>query len=280
MVFKTGDGILFKVSATITEAVQLIAYAISGSAATQSQVYDARLPVYSEVFAIAGSEYDDVLFGNDLDNQLNGAGGIDTLTGGEGQDTYHVDLDKGVDTINNFAVNGEVDTLIIGTHLDQLIFSSREESNDLFITRSESGGTVDHSSTGAVVKNWFLNETYRHMIVVTNDQAVVKVSATKNMSVSYQPFIINMTHDEEQALDRGDFYARRLDLNSDPVYSEVTTVLGTSHNDTIIGNGKDNYITGAQGFDYIEGKEGADTYVVKKRDGSKIIVNCAKDKRN
>lgn len=278
MVFKTGDGVLFKVSATITQAVQLLAYAISGSAATQSQVYDARLPVYSEVFAIAGSEYDDVLFGNDLDNQLNGAGGLDTLTGGEGQDTYTVDLDKGVDTINNFAVNGEVDTLVIGTHLDQLIFSSREESNDLFITRSESGGTIEPSSTGAVVKNWFLNETYQHMIVVTNDKAVVKVSATKNSSVSYQPFIINMTHDEEQALERGDSYARRLDLNSDPVYSEVTTVLGTSHNDTIIGNGKDNYITGAQGFDYIEGKEGADTYVVKKGDGSKVIVNCAKDK--
>ncbi len=280
VVFKTGDGILFKVSATITEAVTLIPYALSGSSDTQSQVYDARKPLYSEVFAIAGSKYDDTLYGNDLDNQLNGAGGNDRMTGGEGQDTYHVDLDKGVDTINNYAVNGEVDTLIIGTNLDQLIFYSDEESNNLFITRNESD--VDESQpsdiTGAIIKDWFLNETYRHLIVVTNDKAVVKVSATKTPYVSYQPFVINMSKLEEEASERGESYARVLNLNTNPDYSEVTTVIGTPYNDTIIGNGRDNFISAGQGPDFIEGKEGADTYVVRKGDGSKEIVNCAKDK--
>ena len=278
VVFKTGDGVLFKVSATITEAVELIAYALSGSSATQSQVFDTRLPLYSEVSAVAGSEYNDILIGNDLDNQLNGAGGNDTLTGGEGQDTYYVDLGKGVDTIDNYALNGEVDSLVIGTSLDQLIFSSHEESNDLFIARNESGRDQQaESGTGVVLKNWFVNETYRHMIVVTNDKSVVKVSANKTASVSFQPFVVNMSQLEEQAVERGDSYVRRLDLNSNPVYSEVTTVVGTPYNDTIIGNGKDNYITGTQGFDHIEGREGADTYVVKKGDGSKLIVNCAED---
>ena len=129
MVFKTGDGVLFKVSATITKAVDLIAYALSGQGATKPVVYDARLPQFSEVATIAGSEYDDILYGNDLDNQLNGAGGNDRLTGGEGQDTYTVDLNKGIDTINNFAMGGEVDTLVIGTRLNQLMFSSHEESD-------------------------------------------------------------------------------------------------------------------------------------------------------
>ena len=278
MVFKTGDGVLFKVSATITEEVELIAYAISGSGATQPQVYDARKPQYTEVYAIAGSEHDDVLIGNDLDNQLNGAGGRDELTGGEGRDTYTVDLDNGVDTINNFAVGGEVDTLVIGTSLNYLTFSSLEGTNDLYIYHStgESGG-VQSSSTGAVVKNWFLNETYRHMIVVTQDKEAVKVSAIKNSTVSYQPLIINMSHIEEQPVVSGDPYTRKLDLNSDRIYSDVMTVYGTPNNDFIIGNGKDNFITGAQGFDYIEGREGADTYVVKQGDGRKKIVNCATD---
>ena len=278
VVFKTGDGVLFKVSATITEAVDLIAYALSGSSATQSVTYDARLPVYSEVFAIAGSEHDDTLYGNDLDNQFNGAGGSDTMTGGEGQDTYHIDLNKGVDIIDNFALNGDVDTLIIGTDLDELIFSSSEESNDLYIARNESSADSQQvSNTGATIKNWFLNKTYRHLTVVTNDQAVIKVSATKTPIVSYQRYAINMTKVEEQVVENGDNYTRVLDLNSSPDYSEVTTVTGTSHNDTIIGNGKNNYISGGRGFDFIEGREGADTYVVRKGDGSKTISNCAND---
>lgn len=275
VVFKSGDGVIFKVSATITEAVELIPYGLTGSSLNHSVLYNASLPLYSEVIAIIGSKFNDVLVGNDLDNQLNGAGGDDTLTGGEGKDTYNVDLDKGVDTIDNYAVDGSVDTLVIGTDLDQLIFSSRDESSDLFIIRNES--SQDQAGTGAVVKNWFMNETYRHMIVVTNDKAIVKVSSVKTPIVSYQPFIVNMSHLEEQAVERGDLYSRVLDLNSNPVYSEVTTVLGTAYNDTIIGNLKSNYITGAQGFDYIEGREGADTYIVKNGDGNKLISNCAKD---
>ena len=278
MVFKTGDGVLFKVSATITEAVDLIAYALSGQGATKSGVYDARLPQYSEVATIAGSEHDDILYGNDLDNQLNGAGGNDRLVGGEGKDTYNVDLDKGVDIINNFALGGEVDTLVIGTRLDQLAFSSHEDSNDLFISRIES--TEDESSTpstGATISNWFLNETYRHLIVVTEDKAVVKVSSVKNSTVSYQSLIVNMSQIEEQLAEQGIPYSRKLDLNSDQKYSAVVTVFGTPYNDTIIGNGKDNYITGGQGLDYIEGREGADTYVVKEGDESTTILNCAKD---
>ena len=273
MVFKTGDGVLFKISATITEEVELIAYAISGSAATQPQVYDARKPIFSEVFAILGSEYDDVIFGNDLDNQLNGAGGNDWLMGGEGQDTYTVDLNKGVDTINNFAMGGEVDTLVIGTSLDQLRFISHNDTDHLYISNSD-----EQSNIGAIVSNWFLNATYRHMIVVTEDKHVVKVSDVKTWIVSYQPLIVNMSDViENETVVTGDPYTRRLNLNSNLIYAEVLTVFGTSSNDFIIGNGKDNYITGAKGFDYIEGREGSDTYVVKEGDGRKMIVNCAKD---
>ena len=278
MVFKTGDGVLFKVSATITEAVDLIAYALSGQGATKPGVYDARLPQYSEVATIAGSEHDDILYGNDLDNQLNGAGGNDRLMGGEGQDTYNVDLNKGVDTVNNFALGGEVDTLVIGTRLDQLVFSSHEDSDDLFISHVVSPEDEQStSSTGTIISNWFLNETYRHLIVVTDDKAVIKVSSVKNSTVSYQSLIVNMSQIEEQQAKQGIPYSRKLDLNSDQKYSAVVTVFGTPYNDTIIGNGKDNYITGGQGLDYIEGREGADTYVVKEGDESTTIVNCAKD---
>ena len=275
MVFKTGDGVLFKVSATITEDVELIPYALSGSMATEAQVYDASQPQFSEVVTITGSAYNDQLYGNNLDNHLNGAEGDDILFGGEGKDTYTVDLNKGYDTINNFAVNEEVDTLIINTRLELIIFSSSEESNDLFISCIVVNG--EHSNTGVVIKNWFLNETYQHMILVTKDRAIVKVSSVKNATVTYQPLLVNMSLIEVYLIDDSDVYARRIDLSSSASYSDVVTVIGTPDNDFIVGNNKNNYITGAKGYDFMEGKEGADTYVVKEGDGSKVIVNCAKD---
>ena len=278
MIFKTGDGVLFKVSATITEEVDMIAYALSGSSSTIPVVYDSRLPIYSEVVTIVGSEYDDTLYGNDLDNQLNGAGGNDRMTGANGKDTYTIDFGKGVDTIDNFATDGAADSLVIRANLDELLFSSHDESNHLYISHDNVTGNEDfeNSNTGAVIVNWFLNETYRHLVVVTEDKALIKVSSIKNATVAYQSLIINMS-DIEPNVTYGDPYTRKLDLNSNQDYAQVLTVFGTSDNDSIIGNLRDNYITGGQGFDYLEGREGADTYVVKENDGSKIIMNCATD---
>ena len=276
MIFKTGDGVLFRVSATITEEVEMLAYALSGADSTHAITYDSRLPEYSEVVTIAGSEYDDTLYGNDLDNQLNGAGGNDRLIGGEGKDTYTVDLGKGVDTINNFALDGQVDSLVIRTNLEELLFSSHEGSEDLYISHVAGGNSSRESNTGAIVVNWFLNETYRHLIVVTEDQALIKLSSVKNTTVTFQSLILNMSSIEPKVVP-GDPYTRRLNLNSNQGYAQVLTVFGTDGNDSIIGNVKDNYVTGARGFDYLEGREGADTYIVKEKDGSKTIMNCAKD---
>jgi len=276
MIFKTGDGVLFRVSATITEEVELIAYALSGADYSHAISYDSRSPVYSEVITIAGSEYDDSLFGNDLDNQLNGAGGNDKLSGGEGKDTYTVDLGKGIDTINNFALDGQVDSLVIRTKLAELSFSSHEGSEDLYISHVLGGNSSHGSNTGAVIVNWFMNETYRHLIVVTEDQALIKLSSVKNTTVAFQSLILNMSDIEPKEVS-GDPYTRKLNLNSNKGYAQILTVFGTEGNDSIIGNIKDNYLTGARGFDYLEGREGADTYIVKENDGSKIIMNCARD---
>ena len=277
VIFKTADGVLFKVSATITEAVELIPYALSGTMATEAQVLDAREVQFSEVAAISGSDFNDVIHGNDLDNQMNGEKGDDTLTGGDGRDTYTVDLNKGTDVIDNFATDGSVDSLVVGAKLDQLVFTC--QSDDLYITYhnlSQGGQPAGPTSTLAIVKNWFLNDTHRHMVVVTEDKEVVKVSSIKSSGpIGYQPLIVNMSQIEEVA--DGESYTRILDLNSSPYYADVTSVYGTRGNDYIVGNGKGNYITGETGFDHFEGREGADTYIIKAGDGAKTISNCAKD---
>ena len=200
-------------------------------------------------------------------DRLNSGGGNNTLNGGNGKDTYYVlESNEGNDTINNFATDGKMDTLIITAELHEINVSNYEESNDLYLI-------VESKDRQVLIKNWFLNESYRHMILVTKDHAVVELSSGRKTSFPYQSLLINMSQIEVQ---HDDPYTRKIDLSTDPNLFNVITVFGTPDNDSIVGNDKDNYLMGEQGYDYMQGNEGADTYVVKRGDGSKTILNCAK----
>ena len=300
MVFKTRDGILFKVSATGTGQVDFIVYALSGAMATGPEVFDAREHGMSHVMTLIGSLYDDVIYGNDLDNQINGGKGDDTLTGGEGKDTYTIDLNEGIDTINNYAADGKIDILLFAARFDNIVSFSRQSTNDLYLSRV---GSTGNQLTGAVIKNWFLHENYRHLILVSEDGVVLNMSSTKDLFVKLQPIMVDMslirleTPAQQQSqpsmsvvvgivdlegnpLNPGPPYTapqRQIDLSSDPLLTEVITIFGSTENDFMIGNHKDNYMSGGKGYDTMEGKEGSDVYVVKEGDGSDIIKNFARD---
>jgi Ca2+-binding RTX toxin-like protein len=298
LVFKTGDGVLFKVSATGSSQVDFIPYALSSAMAKQSHILDAREHEWSHVVALVGSKFNDIITGNDLDNQLNGGKGDDMLTGGEGRDTYTIDFQEGVDTIDNCAVDGKTDVLIIAAGVDDIVASSRPSTHDLYLSRSGSTGNLQ---TGAVVKNWFLSDHYRHMILVLEDGTAMSIPSTKDSSVKLQPIIMDMSEDQveeptEQEEENYDAYyyfdffdsfnspehpsnpqEKQMDLSSDPLLSEVVAVMGSAHDDAITGNHKDNYISGGRGHDTMEGKEGKDVYIIREGDGSKTIKNFAED---
>ena len=190
MVFKTRDGVLFKVSATGTGQVDFIPYALSGAMATEPQVLDAREHGMSQVMTLIGSSYDDVIYGNNMDNHINGGKGSDTLTGGEGKDTYTIDLNEGIDTINNYATDGKIDILLLAARLDDIVSFSRQSTNDLYLTRR---GSTGNQLTGAVIKNWFLHDNYRHLILVSEDGVVLNISSTKDERVKLQPIMVDMS---------------------------------------------------------------------------------------
>ena len=56
---------------------------------------------------------------------------------------------------------------------------------------------------------------------------------------------------------------RSVDLLSNIILNQVTSVVGTNDGNIILGNDLDNYIAGEGGYDTIAGQQGADTYVVK-----------------
>ncbi len=91
---------------------------------------------------VIGTDYDDVLTGNTLDNHiiggdgddiLTGLGGNDTLTGGDGADTFVINnLDEAVDTITDFETGVDKIKVNLGdTFTSSDEFAYNEESNEL-----------------------------------------------------------------------------------------------------------------------------------------------------
>ena len=276
MNFRTVDGVFFKVSATNTESVELLAYALSGIGSTRKLTLDAREKNRTDVLKIVGTDYNDAIYGNDLNNYINGGKGNDKLTGGKGKDTYIVDPLEGVDLINNYAADGKIDTLFLGVSQGSIDKNSltKPETDHLYLWFSE-------TPCGAVIKNWFTGDMYRHLIFVTQDGIVFNVSSVK-YNVSLQPILADMSLMNEGGVTGTDckiVFNRQLNLSSDPLLFDVVSILGSPDNDSITGNHKDNYITGGGGSDMMVGKEGADVYVVKQGDEmiQKLIDNFALD---
>ena len=146
LVFKTKDGVLFKISATMMGEVELIAYGLSGVMTSSGVVHDTREHQYSHVVTVVGSQYDDIIYDNDMSQSLDGGKGQDQLEGGNGQDIYNVNSDEGVDIINNYAADEMVDTLILGSNFDDIVININ--GSDLMLMKR--GSTL----TGAIIKNW------------------------------------------------------------------------------------------------------------------------------
>ena len=211
----------------------------------------------SHVITLIGSSYDDVIYGNNMDNHINGGKGDDTLTGGEGKDTYTIDLNEGIDTINDYATDGKIDILLLAARLDDIVSSSRQSTNDLYLARV---GSTGNQLTGAVIKNCFLHDNYRHLILVSEDGVVLNILSTKELLVKLQPIMVDIslirleTTTEQSTvivdgiigvdgnpLSPGPPYTipqRQLDLSSDPLLTEVITIIGSTENDFMIGNHK------------------------------------------
>jgi Ca2+-binding RTX toxin-like protein len=271
MVFKTADGVLFKISGNKTGQISLLPYALTAEGALKSQVLDVRSQEYSQVITLIGSTHNDVLNGNDKDNKLNGGNGSDSLFGGNGQDSYA--LVEGTYTIYNNATDNKPDTLIYpADYVDMHVFA---EGDDICLDDN-----ISHNK--ACIKSWFVNETYRHLLVITQDGIGLNMPTRKD-NVRLQPIMVNMVGESlinERDSNNSCSYSqppypyREIDLR-DPLLADVVSVFGSTDNDLIIGNGNDNIISGDEGYNIMEGKEGQDTYHVNG--SSDVIKNYAVD---
>ena len=110
-----------------------------------------------------GGAGNDTLIGNAIANYLDGKGGNDILTGGDGSDVFIYGLNYGNDTITDFIVGGavadEIDLtafLTITALSDLLGISSQSGSNVVFAFSPGNSLTLASVSLGSLVSNNFI----------------------------------------------------------------------------------------------------------------------------
>ena len=259
MNFRSGDGFLFWVTVNKMGEAKKDPYAWTKGDSSQSVTLDLSQygDPYESVVTLVGSNFSDVLIGNDKDNQIVGGGGDDMMNGGEGRDTYTIDAMDGSDIVNNFALDEQQDFLFFGANHDE-ISAEVIEDNSIRIFKKD-------SSLSVTIQEWFSNSSYQHLLLASNDAVVSQISNTSDSDKLIRQLFVDMELLEGPKV---------LNMSSDEI-----SVIGSSENDTILGNNNDNYFAPGPGDDYIEGGEGPDLYVIRPGDGNDVVYNLALDEQ-
>lgn len=221
---------------------------------------------YVQIQNLHGSEYNDILTGDDNANYIHGGagndkiyggGGDDMLFGGDGQDTLiggsGNDLYLGVTASETIveALNGGIDTVqtalaayTLGANLENVTYTGSEAftgvGNDL--ANLMVGGAGNDSLDGGLGDDTFMGGAGADLF--TGGGGVNTASyanATSNVTAS---LLSPATNTGDAAGD---------------VYRQIQNLVGSDYNDTLTGDSKANLIDGGAGNDVLLGGEGADT---------------------
>lgn len=96
--------------------------------------------VLSRGFDIDGTAGDDVLRGTNIHDRFTGGAGNDVLSGGAGSDTYFFNAGDGIDTINDAAVAGEVNRVVLRDYLETDITGAKQ--GEYVVLRAGAGDSL------------------------------------------------------------------------------------------------------------------------------------------
>ncbi|MGP4717737.1 calcium-binding protein [Psychrobacter sp. T6-6] len=246
---------------------------------------------------INGWRGEDILNGNDTDNQIyayagndeiEGGKGNDILVGGEGQDTYHFSLGDGIDTIQESNYASEANyikfTDINASDVQSITF----DGDDLVIQYSD----IDK----LILKNYIVNSQDSILSVQFADEtqwlnqdlmAQVTFEGSENTDVitgtlNDRTNIINaydgddLVHGNQTAQNIIDGGAGWDELhggdNIDTIFggtgedfiygnAGADSIYGGDGHDTLFGGAGDDYIEGGEGNDWLQGDGGADILI-------------------
>ncbi len=234
------------------------------STKSEGQTYDSLQDDQGgQVLSLTGSNYNDILKGDDNINVFEGGAGRDLFEGRNGQDIYQVKgTTPGQDlkVIVNLADDNQVDTIEIAVNRDDLAL--RRSGQDLYLVSASAPqtGNEDQASLEqiayAVVQEFFVGENYQHLYLRTADQQNYIPKIDESGAVELAEIDVNATDSAVNG---------KLDLRD---YSSAIYAVDSPGDDKIIGNDLDNIITNTSGEDRLRGRSGLDVYVIQRAEGA------------
>jgi Ca2+-binding RTX toxin-like protein len=262
----------FFTSITAIPPFSFSGYSVAAYQIERVEFTDGTLWTVSDLFIPAstfvGTSGPDTLFGNQLDNLIQGLGGDDYLSGQGGDDV----LDGGIGNDRLFGDAGN-DTYLFG----------RGGGQDILVSRDETGTDMDVVRLGADV----LPSDVTIQVDRTSNDLVLRINGTSDQLL-FDEFLWRSEYQIDQLVfgdgtvwDSAMIFDQALGLTltgtdadntlRGSVLGDVLTGLGG--NDTLNGNAGDDQLVGGLGDDILSGDEGDDTYVFNLGDGIDTIYD-------
>ena len=285
LVFKTSDYVVFRIEnqtdsrppipydrGSLRYSPVAIPYAMSAAGSNYNNLWLNPIAYgHTEVTQLIGSNQNDSMYGTYKDNIIIPGRGSDLMSGLQGADTYNIQYADGNDTIENLAFDDKLDTIVY-------------PANASFITaiRSHPHLIIQSGSYRLKLDSWYSGANYQHATLYTRDGIFMEIRHdSETETPQLIPTLKELTTEDSA-----------IDLMSNSLFKQITSVVGSGEDNQVMGNDHDNYIAGGGGQDTVSGREGADTYVIKGLQTSRkrrntvaqsnsrcIIHNYAMDKK-
>ncbi|XP_077307303.1 uncharacterized protein LOC143927196 [Lithobates pipiens] len=260
MSFKSSDGILFNAGKVqLSGNVDLLPVTLDFSNQDSARNIDLQNSPWETVVSVIGTDYDDIINGNQLNNVILGRGGANTISGHEGKDMYIIQEKGSCDIIDNFANDDQMDIVEL-----PVIFQSLKVAIKFPYSLKIWDSNL---KICVIIKDWKRGWQWQHIIFKTKDLIVFQVSNT-TAEPEISPLILDYSDSKEGV---------NINLNSIPGNEHIMTVIGSSHFDTIHGNSRANFIKKGRGGGNLLGGDGSDTYIIECGSNTIHINNYAED---
>ena len=212
----------------------------------------------------AGSQWDDVLIGNDSDNWIRGYYGNDYIDGGAGTDTWYIDWSGNAVTASllTAAQNAAMGIVMTGDAAGDTVFNME----NIYSTYSTAGYTL----YGNAVANRLEGQGNLEGFIGADTLVARGVTATASYANAGDAYLAGQgitaaagtgviaTLTTSFAV--GPAVVNTGDAAGD-IYSGINHLTGSAFADTLIGNSNANVLTGGAGDDILEGLGGGDTFL-------------------
>lgn len=198
-----------------------------------------------------GNSLSNTLLGNNAANALNGLGGVDTMVGGLGNDSYYVD--NAGDIVSETSSSGGVDTVFssvtrtLGNFQEKLILTGTAAINALgnSLSNTLSGNSAANVLNGAGGADTMVGGLGNDTYYVDNAGDVVSETSS---SGGFDTVLSSVTRT------LGNFQERLILTGT-----AATSAVGNSLSNTLTGNGAANALNGGAGNDTLSGGAGKDS---------------------